>query len=152
MPGKVNPVMSEMVIQVGAQVIGNDATITFGGTFGMFELNTMLPVIAYNLLQSIDLLASASRVFARRCVAGLEADAAKCESNIERSLAMCTSLAPVIGYDKAAKIAKVAYETGRTVREVALETSGLRKEQLDELLDPAMQTEPGHGLGMSAGG
>ncbi len=152
MPGKVNPVMSEMVIQVGAQVIGNDATITFGGTFGMFELNTMLPVIAYNLLQSIDLLAAASRVFARRCVAGLEADAAKCESNIERSLAMCTSLAPVIGYDKAAKIAKVAYETGRTVREVALETSGLRKEQLDELLDPAMQTEPGHGLGTSAGG
>src|SRR6266404_2623798 len=119
MPGKVNPVMCEMVIQVGAQVIGNDAVITFSGTYGAFELNTMLPVTAYNLLQAVELLASASRVFARRCVAGLEADAEKCESNIEKSLAMCTSLAPVIGYDKAAKIAKVAYETGRTVREVA---------------------------------
>ena len=121
MPGKVNPVMCEMLIQVGAQVIGNDTVVTFGGTYGFFELNTMLPVIAYNLLQSIELLASASRVFARRCVAGLEADTQKCESNIEQSLAMCTALAPVIGYDKAAKIAKVAYETGRTVREVALE-------------------------------
>ncbi len=152
MPGKVNPVMSEMVIQVGAQVVGHEAAITFAASMGAFELNTMLPVIAYNLLLSIDLLTNASRVFARRCVAGLEADAAKCESNIERSLAMCTSLAPVIGYDKAAKIAKVAYETGRTVREVALETSGLDKAKLDELLDPAMQTEPGHGLEGSAGG
>jgi fumarate hydratase class II len=152
MPGKVNPVMSEMVLQVGAQVIGNDAAVTFGGSFGNFELNTMLPVIAHNLLQSIDLLANAARVFARRCITGLEADAEKCESNIERSLAMCTSLAPVIGYDKAAKIAKVAYETGRTVREVALETSGLDKSKLDELLNPANQTEPGHGLETSAGG
>src|SRR5206468_5117381 len=130
MPGKVNPVMCEMVIQVGAQVIGNDAAVTFSGTYGAFELNTMLPVTAYNLLQSIDLLTSASRVFARRCIAGLEADVEKCESNIEKSLAMCTSLAPVIGYDKAAKIAKVAYETGRTVREVALEQSGLEKARI----------------------
>jgi fumarate hydratase class II len=152
MPGKVNPVMSEMVLQVGAQVIGNDAAVTFGGSFGNFELKTMLPVIAHNLLQSIDLLANAARVFARRCITGLEADAEKCESNIERSLAMCTSLAPVIGYDKAAKIAKVAFETGRTVREVALETSGLDKSKLDELLNPANQTEPGHGLESSAGG
>jgi fumarate hydratase, class II len=152
MPGKVNPVMSEMVLQVGAQVIGNDAAITFGASFGNFELNTMLPVIAHNLLESIDLLASAARVFARRCVAGLEADAAKCEANIERSLAMCTALAPVIGYDKAAKIAKVAFDSGRTVREVALETSGLDKAKLDELLDPAKQTEPGHGLESAAGG
>jgi fumarate hydratase class II len=152
MPGKVNPVMSEMVLQVSAQVIGNDAAITFGGTFGNFELNTMLPVIAHNLLQSIELMANAARVFARRCVAGLEADAEKCESNIERSLAMCTALAPIIGYDKAAKIAKIAYETGRTVREVALETSGLDKAKIDKLLDPATQTEPGHGLEGSAGG
>src|SRR5438034_8886304 len=108
MPGKVNPVMCEMVIQVGAQVIGNDAVVTFSGTYGAFELNTMLPVAAYNLLQAIDLLTNASRVFARRCIAGLEANVEKCESNIEKSLAMCTSLAPVIGYDKAAKIAKVA--------------------------------------------
>src|SRR6185503_12343253 len=115
MPGKVNPVMCEMVIQVGAQVIGNDAAITFAGAFGNFELNTMLPVLAHNLLQAIELLANACEVFARRCVVGLEADAAKCEANIERSLAMCTALATVIGYDKAAHIAKVAYETNRNV-------------------------------------
>jgi len=144
MPGKVNPVMCEMVIQVGAQVIGNDAVITFGGASGNFELNVMMPVMAYNLLQSIELLTNASRVFARRCIIGLEADVVRCESNIERSLAMCTALAPVIGYDKAAHIAKVAYESGRTVREVALELSGLDKTQLDELLDPVRQTEPDH--------
>jgi fumarate hydratase class II len=152
MPGKVNPVMCEMVIQVGAQVIGNDAAVTFAGTFGNFELNTMLPVAAHNLLQSIDLLTSASGVFARRCVAGLEPDREKCEGNIEQSLAMCTALAPEIGYDKAAKIAKVAYESGRTVREVALEISGLNKKKLDELLDAKSQTEPGTGVGMTAGG
>lgn len=152
MPGKVNPVMCEMVIQTGAQVIGNDAVVTFAGTFGNFELNTMLPVTAYNLLQAIELLTSASRVFARRCVVGLEADVEKCEGNIERSLAMCTALAPEIGYDKAAKIAKVAYETGRTVREVASEISGLDKKKLDELLDAKSQTEPGTGLGMGGGG
>lgn len=152
MPGKVNPVMCEMAIQVGAQVIGNDSVVTFAGTFGNFELNTMLPVTAYNLLQAIELLTNASLVFARRCVSGLEADVEKCEANIERSLAMCTALAPEIGYDKAAKIAKVAYESGRTVREVALEMSGLDKKKLDELLDPKGQTEPGTGSGIGAGG
>jgi fumarate hydratase class II len=140
MPGKVNPVMCEMVIQVGAQVIGNDATITFAGTYGGFELNTMLPVAAYNLMQAIELLTQASRVFSKRCIAGLEADADKCRENIEKSLAMCTALAPVIGYDKAAKIAKVAYETNRTVREVAREMSGLDERRLNELLDPEKQT------------
>jgi fumarate hydratase class II len=143
MPGKVNPVMCEMVIQVGAQVIGNDAAVTFSATFGAFELNTMMPVAAYNLLQAITLLATASQVFARRCITGLEADVQKCESNVEQSLAMCTALAPVIGYDQAAKIAKVAYETGRTVRQVALETSGIEPAKLKELLDPRSQTEPG---------
>ncbi|MGH7990667.1 MAG: lyase family protein, partial [Limisphaerales bacterium] len=152
MPGKVNPVMCEMVIQVGAQVIGNDAAVTFAGTFGYFELNTMLPVAAHNLLQTIDLLTNAATVFSRRCVSGLEADAQKCEGNIEKSLAMCTSLAPEIGYDKAAKIAKVAYESNRTIREVALEISGLDKKKIDELLDPKSQTEPGTGAGMAAGG
>jgi fumarate hydratase, class II len=152
MPGKVNPVMCEMVIQTGAQIIGNDAAITFAGTFGNFELNTMLPVTAYNLLQSIELLTNASRVFTRRCVIDLAADAEKCEGNIERSLAMCTALAPEIGYDKAAKIAKVAYETGRTVREVAREVSGLDKKKLDELLDAGSQTEPGVGSGIGGGG
>src|SRR4029077_15602753 len=139
MPGKVNPVMCEMMIQVCAQVIGNDAVVTFSGTYGAFELNTMLPVTAYNLLQSIELLASGSRVFARRCVAGLEANVEKCEGNIEQSLAMCTALAPVIGYDNAGKIAKVAYESGRPVREVAMEISGLDKQRIDELLDPREQ-------------
>jgi len=139
MPGKVNPVMCEMLIQVGAQVIGNDAVITVSGTLGNFELNVMMPVIAYNLLQSIALLSSGSRTFARRCIAGLEADAEKSESNIERSLAMCTSLAPVIGYDNAARIAKRAFETGRTVREVALEISGLEPDVLNALLDPRKQ-------------
>ena len=143
MPGKVNPVMCEMVMQVGAQVIGNDAVVTFSAASGNFELNTMMPVMAYNLLQSIELLANASRVFARRCVVGLEADAGRCQSNLERSLAMCTALAPEIGYDQAAKIAKVAYETGRTVREVALEISGLDKAKIDRVLDPKSQTMPG---------
>jgi fumarate hydratase class II len=152
MPGKVNPVMCEMLIQVGAQVMGNDAVVTFGGAFGNFELNVMLPVIAHNLLQSIELMTTGSRVFAKRCIAGLEADVAKCEGNIENSLAMCTALAPVIGYDKAAKIAKVAFETGKTIRQVALETSGLDKAKLDQLLDARSQTEPGTGAGGSAGG
>ncbi len=142
MPGKVNPVMCEMVIQVGAQVIGNDVVVTFSGTFGAFELNTMLPVAAYNLLQSIELLANAARVFSKRCVVGLTADAAECEAKIEKSLAMCTALAPVIGYDKAATIAKRAYETGRTVREVARESSGIAPAELDRLLDPRTQTGP----------
>ena len=142
MPGKVNPVMTEMLIQVCAQVIGNDAVITFSGTFGAFELNTMLPVAAYNLLQAIELLGNGSRVFARRCVVGLDADAAKCASNLEQSLAMCTSLAPVIGYDRAAQIAKEAYQSGRTVREVALEMSGLDQKKLDELLDARRLTGP----------
>jgi fumarate hydratase class II len=139
MPGKVNPVMCEMVIQVCGHVIGNEAVIAFAATQGAFELNTMLPVTAYNLLQAIDLLASASRAFARRCVAGLEADAERCRANIENSLAMCTALTPVIGYDKAAQIAKIAYQTGRTVREVAAEISGLDSKTLETLLDPAKQ-------------
>ena len=139
MPGKVNPVMSEMLIQVCAQVIGNDAAITLGGAFGNFELNVMMPLIAHNLLHSIELLAKGSRVFASRCVAGLEADAKRCEAMIEQSLAMCTALAPVLGYDHAAKIAKRAFETGQTVRAVAGQMSGLDKGKLDELLDPRRQ-------------
>ncbi len=140
MPGKVNPVMCEMLLQVCAQVFGSDAAITFAGSFGNFELNVMMPVMAHNLLQAIDLLSHGSQVFARRCVAGLEADREKCKANLELSLSNCTILAPVIGYDKAAKIAKVAYETNRTIRQVALEMSGLDKAKLDELLDPASQT------------
>ena len=143
MPGKVNPVMCEMLLQVCAQVLGNDAAITFSGSFGNFELNVMMPVMAHNLLQSIALLAQGSAVFARRCVSGLEVDREKCQANLELSLSNCTILAPVIGYDKAAKIAKVAFQTNRTIRQVALEISGLDQARLDVLLDPAKQTEPG---------
>lgn len=142
MPGKTNPVMCEMLIQVGAQVIGNDASISVGGLLGHLELNTMMPLIAHNLLQAIELLANGSRIFAERCVAGIEADAEKCRSMVEQSLAMCTALAPTIGYDKAADIAKAAYESDRTVREVAQERSGLDARVLDQLLDPEKQTAP----------
>jgi fumarate hydratase, class II len=142
MPGKVNPVMCEMLIQTGAQVIGHDAAITVGGMLGHLELNTMMPLIANNLLQSIELLANASRTFSQRCVAGIEADAAKCRATVEQSLAMCTALAPEIGYDKAAQIAKVAYATNRTVREVAQELSGLDATTLERLLNPENQTTP----------
>ncbi len=142
MPGKVNPVLCEMVVQVGAQVFGNEMVVALSGASGSFELNTMMPVLAYNLLQAIELLASASRVFADRCVRGLEADQLRCQSNVERSLAMGTALVPAIGYDKAVQIVKAAAESGRTVREVALERSGLDKATLDRLLDPARQTGP----------
>lgn len=143
MPGKVNPVMCEMVIQVAAQVIGADAVSTFAATSGALELNTMLPVTAYNLLQSIEILSAASRVFSRRCIAGLQADAEKCESAIEQSLAMATLLVPALGYDQAARIAKIAYDSGRTVREVASEISGLAPAELERALDPRRHTGPG---------
>ncbi len=139
MPGKVNPVMCEMLMQVGAQVIGNDAAITFAASHGNFELNVMMPVIAHNLLQSVSLLAHGAQTFARRCVSGLQANRERCEGTIEQSLAMCTVLAPLIGYDKAAEIAKRAHETGRTVREIAREMSGLEEGALVKRLDPATQ-------------
>jgi len=143
MPGKVNPVIPEAVCQVAAQVIGNDLTITIGGQFGNFELNVMMPVKGHNLLQSIELLGKVSQVFVDKCIKGIKADKKRCEEMIEKSLAMCTSLAPVIGYDAAAKIAKEAYETGKTVREVALEKKVLPDAKLKELLDPWSMTEPG---------
>jgi fumarate hydratase class II len=143
MPGKVNPVMCEMLIQVCAQVLGNDAVVAFSGTYGAFELNTMLPVTAYNLLQATELLSKGCRVFAQRCIDGLEAQVDRCEAEVENSLAMCTALAPVLGYDRAAQIAKKAYESGRTVREVALEVSGLEPSKLEELLDPRRQAGQG---------
>jgi fumarate hydratase class II len=124
---------------VCAHVIGCDASIAWSGAMGNFELNVMMPVMAYNLLQSIELLANASKNFETRLVRGLEADAERASSLVEQSLAMVTVLAPVIGYDKAAAIAKEAYATGRTIREVALEQSGLDESKLDELLDPAKQ-------------
>jgi fumarate hydratase class II len=143
MPGKVNPVMAESLMQVCAQVIGNDATVALGGLSGNFELNVMMPVMTHNLLQSIDLLSNAVTLFSNRCLQGLEADRGRCEALVEESLAMCTALAPVIGYDRAAEIAKSAYASGRTVRAVALEMQILPAEELAHLLDPRPQTEPG---------
>lgn len=134
MPGKVNPVIPEVVIQVAAQVMGNDTTIMIGGQGGYFELNVMLPVIAHNLLQSITLLASAAGVFTEKCILGITANRKACEAYIEKSLALVTGLVPEIGYDRAAAIAKKAYETGKTVREIAMEDKILPKDTLDKLL------------------
>jgi fumarate hydratase class II len=140
MPGKVNPVIAESLLMACAQVIGYDATITWCCAAGNFELNVMMPVMAYDLLESISLLASSSRNFDIRLVQGIEADVDRASGYVEQSLAMCTVLAPVIGYEKAAAIAKEAYHSGRTVREVARETSGIPEGRLNELLDPRSQT------------
>lgn len=142
MPGKVNPVMSEMLIQVTAQVMGNDLAVTMACRESFFELNVGMPVMAHNLLESIRLLASGARVFADRCVVGIAADAERCESLVEQSLAMCTSLAPLIGYDAAAAIAKEAFAAGKTVRQVALEKKVLSEAELNKALDPRQMTEP----------
>ena len=142
MPGKVNPVIPEAVTMVAAQVIGNDAVVSVGDITSNFELNVMMPVMAYNLLQSVELLAAVSVVFEEKCVRGMEADAERCESMVEKSLAMGTSLAPLIGHDAAAAIARKAYETGRTIREVALAERVLDEDTLDAALDPRSMTEP----------
>ncbi len=192
MPGKVNPVIPEAMLMVAAQVVGNDATIAWANALGSnFDLNVMMPVIAYNLLQSIDLLTSAAGHLAHKCldarkhlegkeaagVRQIEPDAERCHMLIERSLAMCTSLAPRIGYDNASAIAKAAYHQGRDVREIALGLVGASPEQFEErlgppasaaaiqdkggfptaeeieqLLDPQSQTVRGSGIGRAAGG
>ncbi|OEU78558.1 MAG: aspartate ammonia-lyase [Desulfobacterales bacterium C00003060] len=140
MPGKVNPVIPESVIQVAAQVIGNDMAITIGGQGGNFDLNVMLPLIAHNLLLSIKILGSAARIFAQKCINGITANEARCRELIENSLAMSTALTPIIGYEKAAAIAGKAYAAGKTVREVAMEDRILPGEQLRDLLDPVKMT------------
>ena len=142
MPGKVNPVMCEMVAMVVAQVIGNDAAVTTGCRDGQLELNVMMPMIAHNLLESIRLLASASRTFTDKCVVGIEADQERCASLVEHSLAMCTSLVPLIGYDKTALIAKEVTRTGRTVREVATDKGILGEDELMRALNALSMTEP----------
>ncbi len=139
MPGKVNPVIAESLLMVCAQVIGYDAAITWCAAAGNFELNVMMPLMAYDLLESIELLAAAGRNFAHKLVDGIEPDRGRAEGFIEQSLAMGTVLAPEIGYDRAAAIAKEAYSTGRTIREVARERSGLSEDRLQELLDPRSQ-------------
>jgi fumarate hydratase class II len=134
MPGKVNPVIPEVVLQVAAQVIGNDTAITVGGLQGQFELNVRIPLIARNLLQSIALLSSASELLAEKCVDGIQANLAGCEASAEGTLAVATALNPFIGYDKAAEIVKDAAASGRTLREVARE-HGVDEATLDAALD-----------------
>jgi len=141
MPGKINPVMVEALLQVCAQVVGNDATVALCGLSGNFELNVMMPVMAHNILQSIELLSSAIRAFDQKCLAELQADEKRCGDLLEKSLALVTALVPEIGYDRAAELAKLAHKTGRTLRELALE-DGVDAEVLDKLLDPAGMTEP----------
>ena len=143
MPGKINPVIPESVCQVAAQVTGNDAAIQVGGQNGNFELNVMKPVMAHNLLQSIALLANVSEILAEDCVAGIEADREACEGGAERSLAIVTALAPHVGYDLAADIAKRALKEDRTIHDVASEETDLGDDELDEILDPAAMTERG---------
>jgi len=153
MPGKVNPVICESVMQVCAQVVGADAAVTYAaGTLGNFELHVGMPVMAHNLLEATRLLGNACGVFVDKCIAGLEVNEQRCHELIEQSLAMCTSLAPLIGYDQAAEIAKEAFASGKTVRQVAQERCrvgsahhipGLTEEKLDAALDPRRMTEPG---------
>ncbi len=151
MPGKVNPVMAEAMMQVCAEVIGNDATVTFAAaTMSNFELNVGMPVIARNVLESIRLLSSVCDIFRTKCVVGIKANVERCAELVEYSMAMVTSLAPLIGYDRAAEIAKLSAKTGRTVREICREQQVLPEAELAAALDPMSMTEPG-GEG-SAGG
>ena len=143
MPGKVNPVIPEVVTQVSAQVIGNDMAITIGGMNGHFELNVYIPLMARNLLQSISLLASASRLFAEKCIDGIGANREQCESYAELTLSAATALNPFIGYDRASEIVKAASADGRSLREVALE-AGVEASVLDEALDYHKMAKP-HG-------
>jgi len=145
MPGKVNPVMSEMLTMVCCQVMGNDVAINIGGQGGNFELNVYLPMMAHNLLQSVTLLSNGARTFAGRCVRGIVANEARCTESVERNLAICTALAPAIGYDKAAAISKHAHKHGSNVREVAVEWGVLPPDELDALLDARKMTEPDDG-------
>ncbi len=143
MPGKVNPVIPEAVCMVCAQVIGNDATITIAGQSGNFQLNVMLPVVAHNLLQSIEILANAVRLLADTAIRGFEVNTDTINTALERNPILVTALNPVIGYELGAKTAKQAYKEGRSVRDVAKETTGLSDEELERLLDPLELTKGG---------
>ncbi len=143
MPGKVNPVMSEMMMQVASQVIGNDTAITWGGANGNFELNVMMPLMAHNLLESIDLLASGSQAMKDKMVDGIEANTERAQWLLEQNVIIITALVPVIGYDKSAEVAKKAFAEGRGVREVALEMGVLPEAELNAALDLRPMTEGG---------
>ena len=143
MPAKVNPVMPEMAMQVAAQVVGNDAAITWGGANGNFELNVMMPMMAMNLLESISLLAAACSNLAERCVDGVEADAERARHLLEKNVIVVTALNPHIGYDAGSKAAKRAFAEGRTVRDVVLEEGLMSADELDAALDLKQMTEGG---------
>jgi len=143
MPGKVNPVLCEAMIMACAQVIGNDTAITVGGLYGNFELNVMLPMIAKNILESVEILAGSARAFNEKLLSGLKANEERIVSLREQSLSLATSLAPKIGYDAAAKLAKESYKTGKTVRELAYEQKVLPESELEAALDLKKQTTPG---------
>ena len=135
MPGKVNPVIPEMMMQVSAQVIGNDSTISFSAANGNFELNTMLPVMAHNILESITILTSATKVFTDKLIVGLEANTEKLDENIQKNSILVTALVPKLGYDTAADVAKLAVSSNSTIKSVLLEKALLTEEEIDELLD-----------------
>ncbi len=143
MPGKVNPVIPEAVTMVCAQVIGNDATITVAGQSGNFQLNVMLPVVAFNLLQSIEILASSVRCLADSAIAGFRVNRENLDRALDRNPILVTALNPVIGYEQGAAVAKKAYKEGRPVKEVARDLTDLTDEELDRLLDPAALTKGG---------
>ncbi len=143
MPGKVNPVMAEMMMQVAAQVVGNDATVTWSAANGNFELNVMMPVLSHNLSESISILANAARVFAERCVEGLEANEERARELVERNVIVVTALNPHIGYDAGAKVAKEALATGKSVREIVLEHGLMTEADLDRVLDLKKMTGGG---------
>ena len=143
MPGKVNPVMSEMMMQVCAQVVGNDTAITWGGANGNFELNVMMPMMAHNVLESISLLANACDTFRTNCVDGIEANTDRARELVERNAIIVTALNPHIGYDNGAKIAKEAVSTGRSVRDLVLEAGLMTAAELDDALDIKKMTEGG---------
>src|SRR6266576_3274142 len=150
MPGKVNPVLCESMMMVCSQVFGNDTTITWAGANGNFELNVMMPVMAHNILESIRLLGNVADAFTEKCVVGIEANEERCRELVELSMAMVTSLAPKIGYDRAAEIAKESARTGKTVREICREKKVLQENDLESALDPIAMTEPG-GTGSGGG-
>ena len=143
MPGKVNPVIPEAVAMVGAQVIGNDSTITIAGQSGNFQLNVMLPVVAYNLLQSIEILANALNVLADKAIKDFTVNHDSIKDALDRNPILVTALNSVIGYELGAKIAKSAYKEGRSVRDVALEMTDLSETELARLLDPKNLTDGG---------
>ena len=143
MPGKVNPVLCESLMQVAARVLGNDQTIAFcGAAGGQFQLNVMMPVMAETLLESIRLLANACSAFAEMCLAGMEANVEACQAGVEKSLSLATGLNPYLGYERAAALAKEAFATGQTIRELCREKNVLPAEQLDQALDPWRMTRP----------